>query len=528
MKRYLALVLALLMLLSCTACGGDENQGGGPTNNNPVSNESNGNGSTTEEEHVSKTLTVGTTNDVTIPFDNVNSTNINGFGLCYDRLTYLDPYTGERVSNVLNDWYYEDDLHLVLKVKEGVTFTDGTPMTGEDLVYTFSDEVARGSNNAANLGNFDWEGATVSDDGLTVTIPTFEEYAPGITSLSSSWIENKAYDEAHPTDDVAWWDTVQGTGPYYCVEQVDGAYSTYALRDNYWGDEEYEFDTVVIKFYSDLNALFIDYENGVIDVALNIGSYNYETALSGGVDNTTVKLVGDGNPVDFCIDYTKVEAWNNPLVRQAVAHAINLDDIGIAGFEGMYKINGSLLPETAAYYENVGVYEYDPDLARELLAEAGYENGFSFTLVTYEKYADLSEALQAQLAAVGITLTLDVGQMLPQLKRILAGEAESSLMNANTDNSSEPSLAYNKLVANSQTPTASIYDEEWNALIDSSYTMDAAKREQIIKDIQQSFYDNVWQIPLVEKCEAWCYRSDVLPENFEAYVGGTSVFRVEK
>lgn len=506
MKRYIALLLALMMIVACSACG----SGGG--------------GSTAGVD--SDTLIIGTTNDVTIPFDNTSVSNVNGLGLCYDKLTYLDPYTGERVSNVLEDWYYEDDLHLVLKIKEGVTFTDGTPLTGEDLIYTFSDEIDRGGTNANVLVNFDWDMATVSDDGLTVTIPTYEEYAPGIASLSS-WIENKAFDEAHPADDEVWWNTVQGTGPYYCVEQVDGAYSTYALRENYWGSEAYMYKTITFKYYADMNALFIDYENGEINVALNIGSFNYDSAMNGGVADTTVKLEGDGNPITFCLDYTRVEAWNNPLVRQAIAHAINIDDLGVAGFEGLYKIDGSIIPESAAYYKRVGTYEYDLELSRQLLEEAGYADGFSFTLVTYEKYEDMAEALQDMMAKIGVDMQLDIGQMMPQLKKMLAGEADAIFLNGTTDNSGEPSLAYQKLV----TPTdnvqaASVLNPEWNELLASSYTMDLEKREQIIHEIQDSFYENVWQVTLLEKCEAWCYRNGALPEGFEAYIGGVPTFRV--
>ncbi|MCD8332109.1 MAG: ABC transporter substrate-binding protein, partial [Oscillospiraceae bacterium] len=457
------------------------------------------------------------------------TTNVNGCGLCYDRLTYVDPYTDERVSNILEDWYYEDDLHLVLVVKEGVTFTDGTALTAEDIVYTFTDEIARGGNNTVALSNFDWDNAVVSDDGMTVTIPTFEEYAPGIISLSDSWIENEAYDDAHPVDDEAWWDTVQGTGPYYCVEQVDGAYSTYALRDNYWGEEEYEFDTVIIKYYSDSNALFIDYENGAIDVALNIGEYNYQTVLDGGVENTTVKMFGDGNPLVLCFDYDRVEAWSNSLVRQAVAHAIDLDALGIAGFDGLYKINGSFIPETADYYEYIGVYDYNVELAKELMEEAGYGDGFSVTMIVYEKYSALAEALQAQLAEINIDVQLDIGEMMPQLERLLAGEADATIIPTNTDNSGEPSNAFIKLVdVNNNILAAQVHDADWNALLTASYTMDTDARETLIKQIQQEFYDNVWQVSLVEKTEAWCYNNTVLSENFEAYVSGKSVFRVEK
>ena len=506
MKKYLALFLALVMVFACTAC---TNTGG--------------NAGTT-----SRTLTIGTNNDVTIPFDNTNATNVNGLGLCYDRLTYLDPYTGERVSNVLDDWYYEDNLHLVLEIKDGVTFTDGTALTGEDLIYTYSDEVARGGNNANNLSNFDWDNATVSADGLTVTIPTFEEYAPGIVSLNS-WIENKAFDDVHSVDDEIWWDTVQGTGPYYCVEQVGGAYSTYALRDNYWGSEEYEFDTITFKYYSDLTALFIDYENGAIDVALNIGSYNYEQITSGNAKDTIAKLEGDGNPISLCLDYSRVEAWNNPLVRQAVAYAIDVDSLGVAGFEGLYKNNGSVIPETASYYEYVGEYEFNLDKARALLAEAGYADGFSFTLLTYEKYEDMAVALQDMLKQIGITVELDLGQFMPQLKRMLAGEADAIFLNGTTDNNGEPSLAYNKFITpTDNVPAASVLDAGWNALIASSYSLDAAAREKVVHEIQESFYENVWQVALLEKCEAWCYYDNVLSADFEAYVGGVPTFRVLK
>lgn len=517
LKRFLALLLALAMTLALAACSSD-----GAGNNDTEKDDSNvSNGDTGNTENTEpKTLMLGTTKATTVPFDNTATRNTNGFAICYDKLTVIDPYTNEIVSFILDDWYYEDDTTLVLQIKEGVTFTDGTTLTGEDIIYTFVNGIELGASSASALKNFDWDNATVSEDGLTVTIPTFAPYAPGISALDL-YIENKAFDDAHPADDEIWWDTVQGTGPYYCVEQVDGAYSLYALRDNYWGDEEYEYDYIEFKFYAEETAMFIDYDLGNIDVCMNVGSFNYGEILDGKYENTAAKLYGQGNMLYLFVDDNQVEAWKNEKVRQAVAHALDLNALGIAGMDSIYILDNSFLPANAKGYKAVGAAEYDVDLAKQLLAEAGYENGFEMELVVRDIYQNMAVAIQNALGKIGITVTVTTVEFGDMIARYQSEQAPAGIWTVPSNNSGEPATIYSTFAQGGSFPFAIIEDPEWQSLVDQANSVvDEEAREKIIVEMQEYVLENSYMITLCELAQAWCFNTEVLPETFELYASG--------
>lgn len=505
-KKALALLLACCMIFTLVACGSKPDSSNTPDD---------GAGNETE----SKTLVIADTDDVTLNFTNDGVTyNVFGNALCYDCLSFPNQATGQRESALLESWTNENK-QLTLKLKEGITFTDGTPLTGEDVIWSFKRYVDAGTA-GENLLAFDWENATVSDDNLTVVIPTFENYAPGISALDDMQIVCKAYQEAHPADDECWFTTVQGTGPYYCAEQVSGVSSTYKLRDNYWGDMKFSYDTIVVKFYSDNTAMAIDFEDGKIDIIQRLDNFTYEQIQKGEIENATAKLLMEGNVVVFCVDYKNVEAWNDVRVRQAFAMAIDYDAIGIGGFGGTYKRVDSLYPDSCIGYVS-NPWENNIEKAKQLMADAGYGDGLTLKFCTRDRYADAAEVLQGQLAQIGVTLDIEIVDTMTLFDRFQSGEIDAGMGWWMSDCSGEPSLIFNEAVEGNSKYTYRVYDKEWNELIAKCNTeTNDAKRVELLQELQQSYHDNVWQIVILDQAKTWCYNAEKLGENFELFRGG--------
>lgn len=516
LKKALALLLACCMFFAIAACGTEKDQGSANTNSGNDAAANSGNESGTAE---SKTLVVADTDDVTLNFTNDGVTyNVFGNCLCYDNLSYPNQYTGERESSILESWT-NADKKLTLKLKEGITFTDGTPLKAEDIVFTFKRYVDAGTANDG-LKAFDWENVTVSDDGLTIVIPTFENYAPGISALDDMPIVCKEYQEAHPADDECWFTTVQGTGPYYCAEQVSGVSSTYKLRDNYWNDEEFVYDTIVVKFYSDNTAMAIDFEDGKIDIIQRLDTFTYEQIQAGEIDHATAKMLMEGNVVVFCVDYERVEAWNDVRVRQAFAMAIDYDAIGIGGFGGTYKRVDSVYPDSCIGYVS-NPWEHNVEKAKQLMEEAGYGDGFTLKFCTRDRYADAAEVLQGQLAQIGVTLELEITDTMTMFDRFASGEVDAGMGWWMSDCSGEPSLIYDTAVSTASSLPYRVFDEEWLDLISKCDTeTDEAKRIELLHELQQNYHDNVWQIVLLDQAKTWCYNAEKLGEDFELFRGG--------
>lgn len=513
-RKLVTLILTFVMVCSLAACGGT-NQGGDSSKA-----ESKGADNSSAE---GKTLVVASNNDVTSNFTNDSSVyNVFGNAVCYDEITFPNQHSGKRESALLDSWKNEDKK-LTLEFKPGITFTDGTPLTGEDVIYSYKRFVDEGTA-TETLKSFDWENATYSeDDGhLTVVIPTFDDYAPGIAGLDDHRIVCKAFQEAHPADDEIWFTTVQGTGPYYCAEQISGVSSTYKLRDNYWGDETFEYDTIICKYYSDSTATMIDFEDGKIDIIQQLDDFGYEEIQSGKVDGGKAKMLMEGNVIAFSVDYDQVEAWNDVRVRQAVAMAIDVDAMGTAGFGGLYEKTDSMFPKSCLGYK-ADPYENNIDKAKELMKEAGYENGFTIKFCARDRYADAAEILQGQLAKIGITLEMEVADTMSMINKKQNSETECVMCWWVTDASGEPSNLYNTATTTGGTgfPTD---DAHLSDLVKQANTeTDDAKRLEILEEMQDYWHENCFQIVLMDQAKAWGYNAEKLGDGFELFRGGRPI-----
>lgn len=529
MKRLVSFILALCMVFALAACGKDDTTNNNPTNNNPSqgsnaqgNNNAQGDGAATDTSALPTTLTIGTTKKVTVAFDGANEAHKYGFALCCDMLVYIDS-NGEVKSNILESWESTNE-GLTMTLKEGITFTDGKPCTAEDILFTFVDANERGMGDSSWTVYFDWDNAKISNNGLTLFIPTPEPYAPGIIALTrtSAYIKCKAFVEEHPYGDEIWWDTVEGTGPYECVEQVDGAYVKFKLRDNYWGDEEYVYDEIQVNYYSDQNAIAIELENGVIDVAMDVNSFTYNQF--GEKDGFTTMLHGEGNITCVSFDETLVPAVANPKVREAIALAFNADEAGIVGADGMYAVADSVLPSTCFGYKPLGTYnngsEADIAKAKQLMAEAGYPEGFSCLLSVRDRDAALGEVAQGALAKIGIKCEFEALEFMNMIMKEKDGKVECTVTQLQTDNSGEPSDVYSKFTTNNDTPLGVIQDKEFNELCDkANKEVDPAKREALVNQILDFIYDGNYRVYLYEAQKAWIYKNGVVPEGFDAWLG---------
>lgn len=548
-KRLLGMILALCMLLGLCACGGES----APAST-PDAASSSGAAETPEEQEPEQgapegepaeegapaeaesalpdTLTIGTTSKVTVSFDGSDESNTFGCALCSDMLVYIDT-DGEIKSHILESWESTDE-GLSMTLKEGVTFTDGRACTAEDILWSFVDANERGSGAAEWVEYFDWDNAEISDDGLTLFVPTFSPYAPGIITLTSgsAYIKSKSYFEDHPATDEIWWDTVEGTGPYECVEQVDGAYATYRLRDNYWGDEEFVYKEITFNYYSDDNAMAIELQNGAIDVMLDTTAF-YVEEFEGNAD-FIVKRHGEGNIVCLAIDPVLVPEYQNEKVREAIGLALNADEAGLIGTSGMYVVADSVFPTTCLGYKSTGTYlngsEEDIAKAKELLAEAGYPNGFSMLLSVRDNSTDVGEYIQGALGKIGITCEFEFLEFMNFIMKNRSGEIACTVDQVQTDNSGEPSNVYSMMMTTQPSTLGVIMDDEFNDLCrQASTTIDEAERISILEQIQDYVYEGNYRYALYEQQKGWVYKAGVLPEDFECYWGNIpGGFRLEK
>jgi peptide/nickel transport system substrate-binding protein len=289
-----------------------------------------------------------------------------------------------------------DDLSWVFHLRPNVTFHDGTPMTAEDVVFSFDRAMAEGSTNAQKQ-LFDGINEVTAIDDVTVEI--------GLDVPKGSLLTNLAWGDAvivSPATADTNKQTPVGTGPFKFGQWVQGDRIELVKNPDYWG-EPAKLDKVTFKFISDPTAAFAAMMAGDIDAfpvfpaPENLAQFEADprfAVIVGSTEGETILAMNNARP-----------PFDDIRVREAVAHAIDRQAIIDGAMFGYGTPIGShFAPHNPAYEDLTALSAYDPEKAKALLKEAGHEGGFKTTLtLPPPPYARRGgEIVASQLRAVGI------------------------------------------------------------------------------------------------------------------------------
>jgi peptide/nickel transport system substrate-binding protein len=298
-----------------------------------------------------------------------------------------------------------DNLTTTLTLKDGVTFTDGSTL---DSTLVKGNLDRRSDSDLAALQPFSAGGSTEIADVA----------APDPTTVVITWAAPQASPDKNLADEagvivgadaVADPDTLattpDGSGPYTLDEGKTTRGSSYSLtkNDESWNADAYSFDTVVYKVIIDRQALANAVVSGQADVALQLDSSTIDLVSS---KRDVVKAGGTivGFPV---ADKTGVTnpAFANVEVRQALSYAIDRESL-VKDLHPGARATAQLFPEAATGFDPAldDTYAYDPAKAKQLLAAAGYPDGFEINQTVGGQPTDDQIAIQKQWAEIGVKL----------------------------------------------------------------------------------------------------------------------------
>lgn len=296
----------------------------------------------------------------------------------------------------------DDGLTYTFDLVEGVTFHDGSSFDAADVVYSF--DRARGEDSPnAKKGFFEpIVDIEAPDDGtvvLTLSAPS-SVFLFRLTTGDAA-IVPEGMNEELQTNPI-------GTGPYQVSERLEGDRVILTPYDGYRDPSKQNFDEVTFRFISDAAAQVAALLAGDLDAFPNIGAP--ENLIQFEADPRFNVVVGTTEGETVMALNPRREPFDNPLVRQAIMHALDRQEIVDGAMFGYGTPIGShFAPHHPAYVDLTGVYPHDPDRARELLAEAGLAEGFEATFIlpppSYARRG--GEIIQQQLADVGIDVTLE-------------------------------------------------------------------------------------------------------------------------
>lgn len=476
-KRVFALFLSVLMLTTVLcACGDTTSEEAGGIGSDTTS--SSGEAVTGGE------LVVGISQDLGDSLDPYQLTAAGTREVLFNIYEGLvkATATGEYVPAVASDsTVSEDGLTYTFTLREGVRFHNGDTVTAEDVKYSFETcaETTVDTALAAALSSVQ----TLSAEGDTITITLAEPNPDFLSYVGMVYIVPDDYTE-QSTAPV-------GTGPFQFVSRSVQENLVMEKFADYWGEPAY-LDKVTFKIFEDANALMSALSAESVDLAVHLTIDQVNTLNA----QTYKTLEGTMNLVQALYLNNAVEPFNNEKVRQAMCYAVNVDEILQLTSEGHgAKLGTSIYPAFTKYFDEslVDAYPYDVEKAKQLLAEAGYENGFSMTITVpsnYTPHMNVAQVLVEQLAQMGITATIEPVEWETWLTRVYAGrDFESTVLGFDAATLSAGALL-NRWMSDNENNMINYNNPEYDAIMkEASVTTDDAKQTELYKQAAKMLSD---------------------------------------
>ncbi|WP_273379971.1 ABC transporter substrate-binding protein, partial [Symbiobacterium thermophilum] len=531
-KRFrwaVGLLLAAALVLS--ACGSSSpsgtdggSQGGGQTDTTPSTQDG---GSTTpapqQPAAQEKVLVWGRGGD-SVSLDPIQVTDGESLKVThqiYEGLLDYAPGSTEVVPVLATEWEASPDgLEWTFKLRQGVKFHDGTDFNAEAVKINFdrwrntSDPLHVGGEfpyYSYMFGGFD-EASNIQDvivvDDYTVKFVLKNIQASFLQDIAmvpfaiaspKALQENPERLKDHPV----------GTGPFRFVSWTKGDRIVLEANPDYWGGKP-AIDRLIYRSIPDNNARLVALQAGELDVMDGV-----EPAFLPTIQATGQFDIIERPPMNigYLAFNTQKPPFDNVLIRRAINHAINKEELNTAFYGGMGIPAVSPLPPSVwGHNPNVPKYEYDPEKAKELLAQAGYgpDNPLKtelWAMPVPRPYMPQPErigvAIQNYLREVGIEAEIVTYEWGTYLEKTGMGEHTMALLGWTGDNGDPDNFLYVLLDKdNAVTPDAGniafyVNDEVHDLLIRARQTTDQAERTRLYEEAQVKIMEDAPWVPLM-------------------------------
>jgi peptide/nickel transport system substrate-binding protein len=423
-----------------------------------------------------------------------------------------------------------------LFLRPGVRFSDGTPFTADDVLFSIGRARGQGSNVAGSLASIK-EARKVDD--LTVDIethnpnPIFLQEITGIGMMSRVWAErNNAMRSADLTTREENYATrnAMGTGPFMLVSREPDRRTVLAPNPGWWDRPEHNLTRVEFNVIANDATRIAALISGEVDMVYTVPPQDTDRLRR--TPNITVHQQAELRTIYLGFDQLRPELLKsdvrgrNPFqdvrVRRAVNHAIDRQAIVRTVMRGQARATGLMIgPGVNGFTEAADrIPEYNPDLARRLLAEAGFPNGFGVTLdCPNDRYVNdeaVCTAVVSMLARVGIRVNLAAQTRARYFAEILGPRYNTSFyMLGWTPNTYDAHNAFFNLMASRQGDRgmfnvggfANPRFDELTQLI--AVETDRAKRDAMIQEAMRLHADEAGHVPLHQQTVVWAARGNI-------------------
>lgn len=497
--RVLALVFALLMLMSaaagCKTDTADKGPGGAAGNDTLV------------------VLSAEAFSGGWDPGSHTVLANCHLQWVVLGNLVELDYDTGEYKPSLATEWTYLDDGYsMEFKLRQGVTFHDGSTFDAEDVKAT----VEHMSDPTGTRGG-DWGQQYLVDivDQYTVRIYPSSKTPQAIVLNMMTLSGAGGMLSAEDIESGKVKERLNGTGPYK-IDKYENETVFMSRFDDYWDkDNMAKIPFVEFRYVPESQTRLAALQSGEAHLIERVEAEQLDVIDA---DPALVSAVGSVNEQKYMVFKNNMAPMDNPLVRKAIAYAIDVDTIVEDIMGGYARKAESWLPATAPNFSPcAGFPSYDVEKAKQLLAEAGYPNGEGLPVLKYitstgfyPKTKEYGEYIVSNLNAIGIQVDFQPMESAGWSEALYQEDSCHMMDTGWMNESNEDNIA---LYVVYHTP--GLMDFGSNPAVDAALeletaTMDAAQRKKVIQDqLWPALLENMSTYPLFDSTMMYAYRAEL-------------------
>ncbi|KAE9540372.1 ABC transporter substrate-binding protein [Ursidibacter maritimus] len=456
----------------------------------------------------------------------------------FNRLTAFENGTTNVIPSLAEKWEIsEDGKSYVFYLRKGVKFQSNKEFTpsrdfnADDVIFSFNRQLdATHPYHKVSGGNYEYfTGMDMQNiiskvekvDDYTVKISLNVPNSPFLANLAMDFASIYSAEYADKLLKAGTPEKIDsnpiGTGPFEFVSYQKDSAVRYKAFENYWGGKA-KIDRLVFSITPDASVRYAKLAKGECHAMPYPNPADIEKLKS---DSEITLLTKPGLNIGYLNFNLKKAPFDNVKVRQALNYAVNKKAIVEAVYQNAGQVAKNPIPPTMwSYNDDVKDYEYDPEKAKALLKEAGFEKGFETDLWAmpvsrpYNPNARrMAELVQADWEKVGVKTTIVSYEWGEYLKRMRAGDHQTGMMGWTGDNG-DPDNFLNTLLSCAAVESGSNYAnfcyKPFNDLVtQAAQEIDVAKRTDMYKQAQVIFKEQAPWITVAHSTTYFPVRKDV-------------------
>ena len=512
MKKLLSLVLIMALVTMGLFAGGGKEEASAPA---PVPTESagtvtsSGNVKSAEvkaDATYKDTVIIGIANDVNNldPQGSNTDANMMVFYLTHERLVNIDPDTGKVIPALATEWTVSaDGCVYEFTIDKDATFTDGTPCTAEDVKYTY--DKAKTSSFASQKVADVIATEVIDSTHIRITLQKANQDWLTLMAHGGMSILSKAACEKDSVNGPRL-----GSGMFSLEEWVPGSHCSFVRYDGYRKGAA-PTRRIVMKLYKEASTRLIALQTGEIDVCIDPSTTDLERIKA----DANLDLIQTPNVVMLYMPMQmEKKGLDNVHVRKALAYAMDKESIVFAAYDGLATVHNNYINRGQfGLNENIHVYEYNLEKAKEELALSGYKPGqLTFHIMVDKEFKKTAALIfQGACAQIGINIVLEEMETAALKGKLNDASLDYELAlyqftdDLGTDytlrNQHGSTVQADGTLKKNGSNRCNMKDATFNAMLDEALVeTDSAKREQDYHEIENNL-DEI--CPLVPICTSY-------------------------